>query len=75
MLSGHVRDLQDVEGDPVDAGLAEGVEPGDVGTLVVNPLEDGGQLRVVVVLELHIVGDGGRRRRRRATAPKHHLQD
>ena len=30
MLSGVVRDLEDVEGDAVDAGLAQGVQAGDV---------------------------------------------
>ena len=54
MLSGHVRDLQDVERDPVDGGLAERVEPRDVRALVVHALEHRGQLSVVVVLERDI---------------------
>ena len=52
VLSRVVGDLQNVEGDPVDARLAEGVEPGDVGARVVDLLHDGRHLGVVVVLEL-----------------------
>ena len=47
-----VGDLEDVEGDPVDTRLAEGVESGDVRTGVVDLLHHGRHLRVVVVLEL-----------------------
>ena len=60
VFAGHVGDLEDIERDSVNAGLAEGVEPGDVRALVVDPLEHRGQLRVVVVLELHILDGQGR---------------
>ncbi len=36
MLAGVVGDLQHVEGDPVDAGLAQRVQTGDVRTAVVD---------------------------------------
>lgn len=53
MSPGIVGDLEDVEGDAVDARLAEGVESSDVRTGVVDLLHHGRHLRVVVVLELH----------------------
>ena len=55
MLSRVVRDLQHVEGYPVDTGLAQGVESGDVRTLVMDMLEDSCQLGVIVVLELNLI--------------------
>ena len=58
MFSRIVSDFKNVERDAVNAGLAQGVEPGDVRTGVVDLLHHGRHLRVVVVLEL----DGGKRR-------------
>ena len=52
MLSGIVSHLQNVKGDAVDARLAQGVEPGDVRTSVVDLLQGRGHFGVVVVLEL-----------------------
>jgi hypothetical protein len=49
-----VCDLKDVERDAVDARLAQRVQPGDVGTLVVHMLQSCGQLRVVMMLELNL---------------------
>ena len=53
MDSGIVCHLQDVEGDPVDRGLAQGVQPGDVGARIVDLLHGSCHLSVVVVLKLH----------------------
>ncbi len=52
MFAWIVCDFENVEGDSVHAGLAQGVEPGDVRTRVVDLLHDGRHLGVVVVLEL-----------------------
>ena len=52
--AGVVRDLEDVERDAIDAGLAECVEPGDVRAFVVNMLKHRSQFSVVVMLKLDL---------------------
>lgn len=49
-----VSDLQGVDRDAPDAGLAQGVKPGDVRAFVVNMLEHCCQFGIVVVLKLYI---------------------
>ena len=59
MYSRIVCDLQNVERDPVDGRLTEGVQPGDVRAGVVDLLHHSCHLSVVVVLELHRRHGGG----------------
>ena len=54
MFSWLVRDLEDVEGDSVDRGLAQGVQPRDIRAFVVDLLKDLSQLGVVVMFELNL---------------------
>lgn len=59
MFARVVRDLENVQWDPIDAGFTQGVKSGDIRTSVVNPLEDFGQFGIVMMFKFN--GCGGQR--------------